>query len=319
MYPAHNPPSFSERPKVPLRVRFYPLWWWYFVACVLVAQSFLVTRLWGGWNAIALLQLVAFQVIFLPRIALIAVGVSLGLTLLTSRLVNWIARPMATRWLAPVSILPPASEIPLYLRTGERPLLQVPGRRKAQNMWEPGWLVLTDDRLLWFSGIWRTVCWEIDAHDPALPVESRVFIGQAARWFGGYVVGMPPRLNLERDEHTKDTAITEVLAIADPAGFIHALALARNPVIDRPQAVSEEPEPESRSQVDLPPVRRTGRSARVNPKPAQSGHPKLPPLRDYSRARFRDAKPGDLKETGPALTVETIAGTVVLPPRREWP
>lgn len=317
MNPSDNPQSFPERNQVPLRVRFYPLWLWYFVGCLLVAQTFLVTRLWGGWNAMALLQLVAFQVIFLPRIALIAVGASLGLTLLTSRLVSWIARPMAVRWLAPLSILPPESEIPLYLRTGERPLIQVPGRRKVQTAWEPGWLIVTEGRLIWLSGIWRTVCWDIDTDDSAWPLESRVRPGRTSRWFGGYVVGMPPRLIAERYDDAENALITEVLAIADPAGFMKSLAEIRNPVCPPEPSVPSAPGAVSDSLVDLPP--RRGLSSPVpTAQSAGSSHPALPPLRDYASSRVRRGRTRGSSENVKPQRVGTIVGAVVLPPRREW-
>lgn len=318
MNPSDNPLPFTERPQVPLRVRFYPLWWWYFVGCVLVAQTFLATRLWGGWNAMALLQLVAFQVIFLPRIALIAAGVSLGFTLVTSRLVHWIARPMATRWLAPLSILPPASEIPLYLRTGERPLISIPGRRRLQNMWEPGWLIVTEDRLLWLSGIWRTVCWDIDARDPAQGLESHVRLGRTSRWFGGYVVGMPPRLIAERDDNSENLAIAEVLAIADPAGFVDALAGFEKSVIDRTNPGTTAQEPESSFQVDLSPPRFREHPRIQISQHAGSAHPALPPSRDYSRNRVRRDRVNEPERVEKPPRAGTIVGSVVLPPRREW-
>lgn len=318
MNPADNPQPFAERPQVPLRVRFYPLWWWYFVGSVLVAQTFLATRLWGGWNAIALLQLVAFQVIFLPRIALIAAGVSLALTLLTSRMVRWIARPMAIRWLAPMSILPPASEIPLYLRTGERPLIQVPGRRRVQNIWEPGWLIVTEDRMLWLSGIWRTVCWDIDAPDPKWLLESHVRLGRTSRWFGGYVVGMPPRLIAERDDDKENSTLTEVLAIVDPAGFIQALTSIGNPLVERTESETASSLAVTRLEVELPPLRRSGPSQAKISHAAGSPHPALPPLRDYSRNRVHRGR-GKAHEGGENVPrAGTIVGAVMLPPRREW-
>lgn len=318
MNPSDNPPSFAERPQVPLGVRFYPLWWWYFVGCVLVAQTFLVTRLWGGWDALALLQLVAFQVIFLPRIALIAAGISLGLTLLTSRMVRWIARPMATRWLAPLSILPPASEIPLYLRTGERPLIQVPGRCRVQNIWEPGWLIVTDDRLLWLSGIWRTVRWEIDASDPEWLLEWHVRIGRTPRWFGGYVVGMPPRLIAERDDDTESKTIAEVLALADPAGFVQALSSLRNPAVDPEETEASTTVAETSTKVELPPLRRSGTTSARGLQSTGSRHTALPPPRDYSRKRVRRGR-GTAREGGETVPrAGTLVGSVMLPPRREW-
>lgn len=312
-----SPPSIPERTVVPLRVRFYPLWGWFFVGSVLFAQSFLVSRLWGGWNAMALLQLVAFQILFLPRIVLLAGGISLGLTLLSSRLVHWIARPMARRWFEPTSVLPPASEIPLYLRTGERPQLQIAARRKADHVWEPGWLIVTESRIVWLSGIWRTVIWDVDTLESGEPLAAHVRLGHSPRWFGGYVVGAPPRVYVERDDANSMGHPPEVLAMADPYGFADFLRAGAETQADH----ADEPDPVP--QVSENPIRPEVEAAAASsetdtaPAPAKSPErPQLPPRRDYTKKRPKRTRvKADAGKTDKPAA-KRFVGKVELPPRR---
>ena len=310
-----SPPSIPERAVVPLRVRFYPLWGWFFVGSVLFAQSFLVSRLWGGWNAMALLQLVAFQILFLPRIVLLAGGISLGLTLLSSRLVHWIARPMARRWFEPTSVLPPASEIPLYLRTGERPLLRIAARRKANQLWEPGWLIVTENRIVWLSGIWRTVIWDVDILESGKPLAARVHLGHSPRWFGGYVVGAPPRVYVERNDAGTMGHPPEVLAMVDPYGFADflrggAATQTDHAEVPSPQVPEDVTRPEAETPVASP---ETGAA----PAPAKSAsRPQLPPRRDYTKKRPKRTRTKPDAGITDEPPVKTFVGKVELPPRR---
>lgn len=320
-----NPQTFPERNAMNLRVRFYPLWGWFFVTTVLLAQTYLATRLWGGWNALALLQLVAFQLIFLPRIVLIAAGISLGLTILSSRLVRWIAHPLAIKWFTPLSLIPPESEITLYLRTGERAIAQIPGRRRTERTWEPGWLILTNSRLVWLSGIWRTICWEIDFRDPARPLLSCVGLGRTPRWFGGYVVGVPPRLIALHDHSPNENPTRDVLAIADPAGFLQMIGSIPPGGVVPDRSITTFTEADTFSVDDS--------NAMTKQAPAERSTPakiELPPPRDYSRTRRRkgtsaerreesknDTEPTQVPTPEPDRQVRSVRG-IVLPPRRNY-
>lgn len=317
MKPSESPPATTEDAGVPLRVRFVPLWGWLFVGTVVFAQTFLATRLWGGWNARALLQLFAFQIFFLPRIFLLATGISMALALVLDRLVRWIARPMAQRWLRPIKLIPPETEIPLYLRPSERQLLHMAARRKADHLWEPGWLVLTDDRLLWLSGVWRTIAWEIDARDADHPIANRVRRGESPRWFGGLVVGVPPRVLIERDAEDKNGQVTETLAMIDPAGLEAFL---------RPGSNHGEESMETLLAIDAEKSVRTSAAAPAeNPiEPAAwkvtpcEARPNLPPRRDYGRT-CRVLKSGQAPaERNPGAEVSAKADFVNLPPRRDF-
>lgn len=310
-----SPPSIPERTVVPLRVRFYPLWGWFFVGTVLFAQSFLVSRLWGGWNAMALLQLLAFQILFLPRIVLLAGGISLGLTLLSSRLVHLIARPMARRWLEPTSVLPPASEIPLYLRTGERPLMQIAARRKADHVWEPGWLIVTDSRLVWLSGIWRTVIWDMDIRDSGEPAATRIRLGRSPRWFGGYVVGVPPRVLVEREDAATKARTTEVLAMIDPDSF--------EAFLNAGDATSEEEadelSPRAAAELTRAEPETPAESPETGSNPAGAGpamRPQLPPRRDYTKKRPKRTRAQAQSPRAHETPAKRFVGKVELPPRR---
>ncbi len=310
-----SPPAIPERTVVPLRVRFYPLWGWFFVGTVLFAQSFLVSRLWGGWNAMALLQLLAFQILFLPRIVLIAGGISLGLTVLSSRLVHLIARPMARRWLEPTSVLPPASEIPLYLRTGERPLIQIAARRKADQLWEPGWLIVTESRLVWLSGIWRTVMWDMDFRDSGEPAATRVRLGRSPRWFGGYVVGVPPRVLVEREDAATKALTTEVLAMIDPNGFEAFL----NAGDETPEEEADELSHRAAAELTRPAPETPAASSETGSKPAVAGpamRPQLPPRRDYTKKRPKRTRAQAQSHRARETPAKRFVGKVELPPRR---
>lgn len=318
MKPQDIPQPFPEHADVPLRVRFYPLWMWFFVGTMLFAQTFIATRLWGGWNARALVHLVAIQLIFLPRVILLAIAISLGLTLMSSRLVRWIARPMSRKWLNPTRLIPAEPEIPLFLRTGESPIASIPGRRKTDQLWEPGWLVLTDNRLLWISGIWRTICWEIDPYDPEHPLTERVRVDRSPRWFGGYVVGMPPHLIADLGETREDSPTSETLAIAGPDEFMRFLTAA----IEGEELPGE---PESMEPLAQPPaddtqaqptddVPRNDSKIRRN----VTGRIQLPPLRDYSKRRVKRPPPPVSQPASDQPAAPEIVRNIVLPPRRRY-
>jgi len=317
MKACESPPATSEDATVPLRVRFGPLWGWLFVGTVVFAQTFLATRLWGGWNARALAQLIAMQIFFLPRIFLLASGISLGLAFALSRMVRWIARPMAERWLRPIKLLPPETEIALYLRTSERPLLSQAARRKADHLWEPGWLILTDNRLLWFSGVWRTIVWDIDALDPDRPIAKRVGRGDSPRWFGGLVVGLPPRMLVERDAEDRNGRVTEVLAMINPAGLEDFLCSGSNQGDELVEIYAPlDPERSSRSMAAAPaekPIEPTD----WKPTPSE-GKPKLPPRRNYDRTgpTRSPAQAPAARNTG--TDVKPKSSIVNLPPRRDF-
>lgn len=302
-------PTGKPGSQAPLRVRKGPLLRWFFVGFLLFAEVFLASRVWAGWRPPALARVFAVQIFFAPRLMLFSLGFALFATLLAERMVHWIARPMTSRWLSPTVGLPPESELPLYLKMGETIQKSTPARHKTEHGWEPGWLILTDQRLFWLSGIWRSTTWELDRIDPEDSITDRLELGPVPRWLGGYVVGMPPRLIV----HLSPTAYAEdgrdeLVALAHPHEFLQLMEQAAQR-LDQPEPVHEEPVIAS--------VRAMGPSLPAN-HPLELRNVSLPPRRQ------RQPRPEPVRRRPPVERSKPIAGHhplavrgVTLPPRRQ--
>jgi len=197
---------------------------WFFLGFFLFAQLYLATRLWGGWRPQALARLLAIQLFFTPRLLFAGFAFSAFATVFAERLVRWIARPLSAKWLSPTKGLPAESELPLFVRVGETIEIPFRARRKAEHGWEPGWLILTDQRLFWLSGVWQMTAWEIDRRNPNDPIMTRLDLQTPAQWLAGFVVGMPPRIEIQmkptaypEDDHL------ETIAMADPQKLLEHL------------------------------------------------------------------------------------------------
>lgn len=221
MFALRPQPTLNSAGQVALKVRFVALMRWFFVGFLIFAETFLATRVWAGWRPQAVARVVAVQIFFAPRLMGFALGFAIVATFLAERMVRWIARPLCRKWLSPMRGLPPESELPLYLKVGETIETPIRGRRKTEHGWEPGWLILTDRRLFWLSGIWQMTAWELDR--PLLDTNPAEFLhqGTAPRWLGGYVVGMPGRLFVAMAPGVaSDTTTWHEVAIADPDAVI---------------------------------------------------------------------------------------------------
>lgn len=311
--PSPQPTAASSSPHPHLRVRLGPLLRWFFVGFLLFAELFLASRVWAGWRPQALARVLAVQIFFAPRLMLISLGFALVATLVAERMVRWIARPMTRRWLTPTIGLPPETELPLYLRMGERIQFASPARHKTAQGWEPGWLVLSDQRLLWLSGIWRTIAWELAAADPADPLPARLEPGPVPRWLGGYVVGMPPRLVV----HLSPTAYAEdgrqeLVALAHPLEFIRRVEFMNAPDL---QAQADHPPPPHDEPV-LAPVKSLGQPLENTAHPLAARNVQLPPRRPQPPRpvpvrKVRAARTNPFGQNHPLA----VRG-VTLPPRR---
>ena len=211
-------------PEMQLRVRIGPLLRWFFVGFFLFAEIYLASRLWGGWRLRALAHLMAIQIFFAPRLLLIGFAFSAVATLITERIVRWVARPLSARWLSPAKGLPSDLELPLFLRVGENLERSFRGRRKIEHGWEPGWLVLTDQRAFWLSGIWRMIVWELPRKNADDSLLNRFDFDPAPHWFAGFVVGMPPRLIVRLTTETnRANDDRELIALARPQELLEHL------------------------------------------------------------------------------------------------
>ncbi|MFM7317000.1 MAG: hypothetical protein ACKO5E_08625 [bacterium] len=207
-----------------MRVRFGPLLRWFFVGFFLFAEIFLATRVWGGWRPKAIGQLLAIQIFFAPRLLFAGFAFAAFATVFTDRLVKWVAKPLSARWLTPMKGLPPEPELPLFLRVGERLEKAYRARRKIEHSWEPGWLLITDQRLFWLSGVWRMTSFELPRGVSSDPVLSHLDFDPAPHWLAGFVVGMPPRILIDLN-HTpySENSYCEVIAMASPKDLIEHL------------------------------------------------------------------------------------------------
>ncbi|MCY2934027.1 MAG: hypothetical protein WCJ40_04770 [Planctomycetota bacterium] len=305
-------PGFTNL--VPLRVRFGPLLRWFFLGFFLFAEIYLATRLWNGWQIQAIGRLVAIQIFFAPRLLFAGLAFSTLATVLAERMVRWIARPLSTRWLKPTTGLPPESELPLHIRIGELMQLATPARRQIEHGWEPGWLIITSQRMFWLSGVWRTTAWELDRSSLQNPEKNRLSLAPAPRWLGGFVVGMPPRLIVHlsptaypEDEHQETIALTEPLTILEYLG---------PDSIDDPEQADFDSEPLLQTQPTtepLPVVKPIPRSNR--PSPLEVRGITLPPRRLASKKPQPSEEKPSIKPIGRVDPLE-VRG-VVLPPRRK--
>ena len=75
------------------------------------------------------------------------------------------------------------------MRIGETIELATTGRRKTENKWEPGWLIISTERMFWLSGVWRMTAWEIERTTLDIPLTARLSLADGPRWLGGFVVG----------------------------------------------------------------------------------------------------------------------------------
>ncbi len=219
-------PSTSRQifPDPRLKVRFGRLLRWYFFGCFLLIQILIANRIWGGWRPLALARMLAIQLFFTPRILLGCLVFSIITAVISERLIRWIAQPLCVRWLTPNRGLPAESELPLFIRVGEVIEKSFRARIKAEHSWEPGWLILTDQRLFWLSGIWRTTSWEVDRRLPSDPVIGRIDLQRPPKWLAGFVVGLPPRVRV----HMKPTSYPEddrfeLLALGEPESLLDCL------------------------------------------------------------------------------------------------
>lgn len=312
--PRPQPTAASSSPHPPLRVRLWPLLRWFFLGFLLFAELFLASRVWAGWRPQAVARVLAVQIFFAPRLMLFSLGFALVATLLAERMVRWIARPLGARWLTPTIGLPPESELPLYLRMGETIQTSTPARHKTTQGWEPGWLVLSDQRLLWLSGIWRTIAWELAATDPIDPLAHRLELGPVPRWLGGYVVGMPPRLVI----HLSPTAYAEdgrqeLVALADPLEFIRRVEFLNDPDL---QALADQPPPPHDEPV-VAPVKGLGQRLENAADPLAARNVQLPPRRPQAPRPepIRKVRPAPRNPFGQNHPL-AVRG-VTLPPRRQ--
>ena len=294
-----------------MRVRLGPLLRWFFMGFLLFAELFLASRLWAGWRPRALARVLAVQIFFAPRLMLFSLGFALFATFVAERMVRWIARPMAARWLTPTVGLPPETELPLFLRMGETIQTSTPARHKTEQGWEPGWLVLTDQRLFWLSGIWRTAAWELDA---AQPLAHRLQAGPVPRWLGGYVVGMPPRLiiHLSPTAYLEDERV-ELVALAHPAEFMRRVELQDDPK----GGWMNEPVPSPHDEPVLTLVKSLGRTPEVAD-PLAARNVTLPPRRPQQPRPERVRKKPVERPSGPISREHPlVVRGVTLPPRRQ--
>ena len=283
-------PSSSPRftNLVPLRVRFGPLLRWFFLGFFLFAEIFLATRLWNGWQIQAIGRLLAVQIFFAPRLLFAGFAFSAFATVMAERMVRWIARPLSTKWLKPSTGLPLESELPLHMRVGEAIELATTGRRKTENKWEPGWLIISTERMFWLSGVWRMTAWEIERTTLDIPLTARLSLADGPRWLGGFVVGMPPRLIVHlsptayaEDEHQETIALADLEAIfqhLDPESYLVAEPTDPEPLIappSQPVQLSDRPSPLEVRGVILPPRRVV--QQKVRPEMVK------PPLRPVSK------------------------------------
>lgn len=219
-------PSTTDQflPTQHLRVRFGPLMRWFFIAFFLLAQLYLATRLWAGWRPRALARVLVMQLFFTPRLVFAGFAFSAISTIFAERFVRWIARPTSRMWLSPTKGLPEETELPLFIRVGEQLEIPFRARRKGEHGWEPGWLILTDQRLFWLSGVWRTTQWELDRQNPLEPILDRLEFQTPPRWLGGYVVGMPPRICFQmRPTAYSENDHAETVALAEPQTLLEHL------------------------------------------------------------------------------------------------
>jgi hypothetical protein len=310
--PTINPHELGE---VPLRVRFFPLWRWYFLGSFLCVETYLASRFWGGWDVVALLRILAIQVVFAPRLMLIAAAGSLVLTLLSDRLIRWIARPMSRRWLSPRDSMPPEAELTLYLRVGETTQEAFRGRIRTEFGWSPGWLVLTDLRLFWLSGIWRTIVWEIDRAESGDTFATRLSLTRPPRWLGGFVVGMPPRVVVERASAATPTAQAETIALQAPDHLLKAVAPIEteqtHAFVATPANPIQPPDSAGTHQraTDWAAIT-CDASAKRTPNGVEL--PRRRDLRSIARGRMPSVDDGETKRD----RIENAANGVTLPPRR---
>ena len=225
MMKAVSPPdSGLILPKMQLRVRFGPLFRWFFVGFFLFAEIYLASRVWGGWQAKALGRLLAIQIFFAPRLLFAGFAFAAFATVFTDRLVKWVARPLSARWLTPIKGLPAESELPLFLRVGERLEKAFRSRRKIDHGWEPGWLLITDQRLFWLSGVWRVISFELPRGVSSDPVLSHLDFVPAPSWLAGFVVGMPPRILVDMNNTPySENSYYETIALASPQELLEHL------------------------------------------------------------------------------------------------
>lgn len=320
VFVSQNRMMFALRPQsslncagqVALKVRFVALMRWFFVGFLIFAETFLATRVWAGWRPQAVARVVAVQIFFAPRLMGFALGFAFVATLLAERMVRWIARPLSRSWLAPTRGLPPESELPLYLKVGETIETPIRGRRKTEHGWEPGWLILTDRRLFWLSGVWQMTGWELDR---TLLNISHLHQGPAPRWLGGYVVGMPGRLFVQTaPDKASGTTIRQEVAIADPDALLRRLGLTK-------QLVDTGHEPSGAEVATKPPRHLPSVRALNQRKPGQSPLEEreitLPPRRVPKPKPVPAGMPKVAGLSSSAQADPLVLRGVTLPPRRQ--
>ena len=308
-------PSTSDLiiPDLQLRVRFGPLMRWFFIGFFLFAEIYLATRVWGGWRPRALLQLLAIQVFFAPRLLFAGFAFAAIATVFTDRLVKWVARPLSLRWLSPQKGLPSESELPLFLRVGERLEKPIRARRKIDHGWEPGWLIITDQRLFWLSGVWRMISFELSRNFPSDPLLSHFAFAPAPHWLAGFVTGMPPRIVIDlTDSPTCENRICEVIAMASPKDLLEYLQPGLLKLFDEmneslTESLAREAAIKSSTQI---PTRNLQRSLTAS-EPPKSTMIALPPRRERNRV----SKPVKVVEEIPNEPLHEVRG-IQLPPRR---